>query len=189
MSETETRPSYEELLAQRNQLIEELTFDELTGLYRTEKWGRKVILERVKQALQGSQNLVLALFDIRGLRVINNSYDHETGDQVLKTFADKLREIVGENGLGMRSHTRGDEFGVLFLGLKTEEIEKRLREFQNKRLNWETQEASGNISFTLGIVGLKEIKESEKMTEGELFQALWKCASEKEREEHRKANG
>lgn len=189
MSEIETRPSYEELLTQRNQLIEELTFDELTELYRTTGWGRKVILERISQAVQNSQSIVLALFDLRGLRVINNSYDHETGDQVLKTFADKLKEIGGENGLGMRSHTRGDEFGLLFLGLEKEEIEKSLREFQNKGLNWETQEASGNISFTFGIVGLKEIKESQKMTEGELFQALWKCASQKEREEHRKANG
>lgn len=189
MSETEIKPSYEELLAERDSLIKELTFDELTELYRTEKWGRRVILERIKQAVQNSQSIVLALFDLRGLRVINNSYDHETGDQVLKTFADKLKEIGGENGLGMRSHTRGDEFGVLFFGRKKEEIEKSLREFQKRGIIWETEKAKGNVSFTLGIAEFTEVGEREGKTEGDLFQALWKLASKKEREEHRKANG
>lgn len=166
-----------------------LTFDELTGLYKTSEFGRRAIIERVQAAMVKGDNVVVGKMDLSNLRGINNAYDHETGDEVLKTVAVKLRELVGLEGLAMRSHAQGDEFGIVIVGQELETVKSMLEKTKSEGIAWKTDNASGKISFTLGISNLSDLTPDERKTPGEVFQNLWQKASLGEREQHRSQNG
>jgi PAS domain S-box-containing protein len=74
---------------QVQELIRQSTHDALTGLP-----NRKLIHERLNNALQRSLrnklNVVLLFIDLDGFKLINDTYGHITGDEVLKIIADRL---------------------------------------------------------------------------------------------------
>ncbi|MGC8480890.1 MAG: putative bifunctional diguanylate cyclase/phosphodiesterase, partial [Acidimicrobiales bacterium] len=53
----------------------------------------------------------IVLLDIDGFRRLNDSISHESGDQLLRDVAERLRHAVGNRGLVAR--VSGDEFAVL----------------------------------------------------------------------------
>ena len=178
-----------ELRLDNARLASLLTFDELTGLFKTSEFGRKVILERMQEAQTVGDNVVVAVVDLTKFRDVNNAFNHATGDEVLKTVAAKLGKLAGSNGLAMRSHSVGDEFGVLFVGEHGKEGVTSLQDIQTIGIPWKAAKAEGKISFTLGISSLDELTDDQKGTPGEVFQHLWQRASDGEREQHRSQNG
>lgn len=95
-------------LMKRNEEILYLSYhDNLTGLY-----NRRYIDEEIIK-LQSQKHLLISIIigDVDGLKVTNDAYGHEVGDQLLKTIAQILREEC-RNGLVARKG--GDEFIVLF---------------------------------------------------------------------------
>jgi len=179
----------ESLRRENGRLMNLLTYDKLTGLYKTDDFGRQALLERVQTAEAAGDNIVAAVIDLTNFRGVNNTYDHDTGDEVLKTVATELEELVGLNGLAMRSHTLGDEFCALVVGKEPEEVRAMFEKIRTDGIPWKTAKAEGKISFTLGISSLDELKIDERRTPGEIFQSLLQRASGGEREQHRSTNG
>jgi len=115
------------------QKIERLTYyDALTGLY-----NRRFFEEEMKR-LDTVRNLPFSILvaDLNGLKIINDSYGHEKGDQILVKAAQILKESLREEDILARQG--GDEFAVLLPNTKAkaaERIEKRIKEKCKKTNN------------------------------------------------------
>lgn len=77
--------------------------DELTGLP-----GRRAFNDALRQ-LHG--NFALAVVDVDHFKKFNDTYGHDTGDQVLKMVAARLSEVSGG---GEAYRCGGEEFSVIF---------------------------------------------------------------------------
>jgi len=95
-------------LKKRNDEILYLSYhDNLTGLFNRRYLDEEII------KLQSQKHLSISIIigDVDGLKVTNDVYGHEEGDQLLKTIAQILRE---ECRSGLVARKGGDEFIVLF---------------------------------------------------------------------------
>ena len=92
-------------------LVERATHDPLTGLTT-----RTVFLEQLQRALQrlsratGTHVAVLFL-DLDRLKYINDTHGHHAGDEALRVFAQRLRQVVRPADVVAR--LSGDEFAIL----------------------------------------------------------------------------
>jgi diguanylate cyclase (GGDEF)-like protein len=86
------------------------TTDGLTGLH-----NRHFLREELKLlhslATRHRQSYAVIAFDVDGLKQVNDTYGHETGDLALRGFANVLRKTARGSDVGVRSG--GDEFLVL----------------------------------------------------------------------------
>jgi diguanylate cyclase (GGDEF)-like protein len=85
--------------------------DPLTGLMTRRIFGEQYSKEFAKARTEGKP-LSLALFDIDGLKRINDKYNHVAGDAALVMVADKIKELAREDAITCRFG--GDEFAILF---------------------------------------------------------------------------
>lgn len=96
--------------AAEEKLLHQALHDPLTGLP-----NRRLLLDRLQQAIARSRrrgNYVAVLFlDLDRFKVINDSFGHATGDQVLIEVARRLRELTRNSDTLAR--LGGDEFVVL----------------------------------------------------------------------------
>ncbi|MDZ4277605.1 MAG: PAS domain S-box protein [Dehalococcoidia bacterium] len=83
--------------------------DPLTGLLNR-RAGVTAITERLEQAKRASGRFAAFVLDLDRFKSINDSFNHETGDAALLTFARVLSELVGERGVICR--LGGDEFEI-----------------------------------------------------------------------------
>ncbi len=79
--------------------------DELTGLL-----GRRALNDRMKGL---GRQYVIAMIDVDHFKKFNDTYGHDTGDDVLKMVSKKIGD-VGGGGIAYRYG--GEEFCVLFPG-------------------------------------------------------------------------
>lgn len=105
--------------------IEYLSYhDQLTGLP-----NRRYFEESMKRLNEESYlPLGIMIADVNGLKLVNDSFGHRAGDQLLIKFAEVLRENLQE--MQVASRIGGDEFVLLMPGMKegyAEEIYTRIR--------------------------------------------------------------
>ncbi|MBK1703693.1 EAL domain-containing protein [Halochromatium glycolicum] len=91
------------------QLSQLINRDRLTDLLT--RTGFTKALNEYLDANQDGSPAVLAMFDIKDLRDVNDAYGFEAGDQLLIEVARWLERVAGSNGLVGR--IAGDEFSVL----------------------------------------------------------------------------
>ena len=93
-------------------LEHEVNHDALTGLAnRTLLWDR---LEQAIHMAQRNKSLVATvLVDLNGFKLINDTFGHEAGDEVLKTVAKRLQSSVRESDTVAR--LSGDEFVLVLV--------------------------------------------------------------------------
>ncbi|WP_290650616.1 GGDEF domain-containing protein [Aquisalimonas sp.] len=76
-------------------------FDPLTHLP-----NRRLLIDRLQNLIDLSQrdgrNIVVLVFNIKGLRMINQSYGSNVGDRILEQLADRLRECCPAGGTAAR---------------------------------------------------------------------------------------
>ncbi|AET68366.1 PAS domain S-box/diguanylate cyclase (GGDEF) domain-containing protein [Desulfosporosinus orientis DSM 765] len=117
-------------ISERNAMEQQLEYlsyhDQLTGLY-----NRRFFEEELKR-LDTKRNLPLSIImaDVNGLKLINDSFGHAVGDELLIKVADVIRkgcradEIIARVG--------GDEFVILLPktdGNETEQIIRRVKDY------------------------------------------------------------
>lgn len=108
--ETRVRERTDELERERQRAMHLAERDYLTQLANRHLFDRR-IEQNVEAATASNESFALILIDLDGFKVINDTYGHAAGDAVLKSVADRIRKIVGENDLVAR--LGGDEFAVL----------------------------------------------------------------------------
>jgi diguanylate cyclase (GGDEF)-like protein/PAS domain S-box-containing protein len=134
--------------------------DQLTDLYN------RYYFEACEKELKDIALLSVIMTDVNGLKLINDTYGHETGDKLLKTYADLLRRSFKQSDLIFR--WGGDEFIVI---LKNTE-EAKSWELCNRLIKYcgETLVKDIPLSISVGIssklkgddIG-KAIREAEDM--------------------------
>jgi diguanylate cyclase (GGDEF)-like protein len=84
--------------------------DDLTGLANRRRFGESLSLE-VSRAQRFGGSLALVLADLDDFKRVNDLYGHQVGDDVLRRFAELMRESVREFDLAVRHG--GEEFAIL----------------------------------------------------------------------------
>src|SRR5665647_794460 len=105
--------------------IEYLSYhDGLTGLY-----NRRFYEEELHR-MDNQRNLPLSLImgDVNGLKLINDSFGHEVGDELLKKVASAINKVCRANDVSAR--LGGDEFIVILPNLNNADAAKVIERIQ-----------------------------------------------------------
>jgi len=145
-------------------LQKELFSDALTGAYNR-KWFSDYYLNEEKFPTDGK----MAFIDLNKFKIINDSYGHLIGDQVLKYLVKFLKKELSYDGVNVVRYA-GDEFMVLFddNALKTLDVETLMVEAQAKLAKQKLKSAKINelqFSFSYGLVDFKAMDDLDKILE------------------------
>jgi len=98
------------LVARRAERVMESYYDGLTGLVN--RVGFEAHLrESYRELATDEDNHALVIFDLDKLQLVNDSFGHDAGDDILRRFAAELQQAVPADGVATR--LSGDNFGVL----------------------------------------------------------------------------
>lgn len=107
----------------RDKLIEISIHDALTGLYNRYYFEQQ--LTKLKENPQ--ENQYVGMFDLDGLKLINDTLGHDKGDEYLMITAEILIKAFPEPSTVFR--IGGDEFCVLFSGTSEEKVNLYIKTF------------------------------------------------------------
>lgn len=114
--------------------------DTLTGC--SSRAAMQNLLESLNDTEQYDVSVIY--LDLNKFKQINDNYGHDYGDKILCIFCDVLVEVFGKNGYVGR--IGGDEFMIILLNAKDEEIEELCKEV-NERLKARSKELE--IDYTI----------------------------------------
>ncbi len=147
----------------RDKLKTLATTDELTGLH-----NRKYLLERMDQEISRAKRyatpLSLLLFDLDFFKSVNDIYGYEWGDVLLKSIADKLRQVIRKEDILTRY---GDEEYVVVLPNTSEEnaflfAERFRKEVERMEFIPAGEEERHPITISGGIATFPCVPDSEE---------------------------
>lgn len=139
----------------KDHLIHMIYHDQLTGLY-----NRRFFEDELKR-LDTKTNLPVSIImcDINGLKLINDSFGHSSGDKLLRKAAEIIKKAC--QGGGTVSRLGGDEFAIILPKTDAEEtiqIAKRIKEFASK-------EKVGKIELSISYGYDTKITDEQSMIE------------------------
>jgi len=124
--------------------------DPLTELYNRRKFNEILSYEIVRDRRYRS-GLSVILCDIDHFKKINDTYGHDTGDRVLKQFAQTISQSIRDSDLLAR--WGGEEFILLIINAEPE-MAKLVAE-KIRKITEETEfEVVKNLTISLGIASL-----------------------------------
>lgn len=128
------------------EIMNELQYDSLTGVY-----NKKTITEYAKKRIseEKEKRIVIAILDVDHFKSVNDTFGHLYGDKVLARVGDRLKEIVGEDGVIGR--IGGDEFMIVFNGLDDDQVLRGMLRAIRTQIKWEFAEDFENLSITCSI--------------------------------------
>ena len=129
--------------------------DQLTGLY-----NRRFFEEELKR-LDTRRNLPLTIVlgDINGLKLINDSFGHGMGDELIKKSVEAIKNGCREDDIICR--IGGDEFIILLPKTEVSEAERIVGRIQNIA----SQKKVGNLSISISFGIDSKIDETDSMKE------------------------
>jgi diguanylate cyclase (GGDEF)-like protein len=127
-------------------------YDGLTGLMNR-RYFEYVFEEKMNRAIYGKKTLIVGLFDLDGLKKINDNYGHHAGDAYIKVFVDILKQTY--SGADMLARIGGDEFTALFeddnLEALSEKFEQIRKTFEKTEISCEGVTFTGSFSYGFAI--------------------------------------
>ena len=123
--------------------------DKLTGIYNWEYMQIKV-----HELLKDDKKLILVLFDIKGMKYINDLYGFAVGDKILLNIADFIKDNkFEENKFYGYSKLEDDAFALVIEGEINERFEVMVKAFMNE-LQGKVSDLC-EINFAVGIAPIK----------------------------------
>ncbi|KUO57946.1 MAG: hypothetical protein APF84_16280 [Gracilibacter sp. BRH_c7a] len=156
-------------ITQRKRAEENLVYlsyrDYLTGLY-----NRRFFEEELKR-LDTVRNLpmTIVMADINGLKLINDSFGHAKGDELLKKAAEKIKKGCRVDDIIAR--LGGDEFVILLPrtdSIAAEQVIKRIKELSLKE-QVETIDISISFGYETKCIEEENIQEILKKAEDHMY--------------------
>lgn len=102
------------------QICMEALTDELTGVL-TRKEGKNKI-EEILKCMKKDEQFTVALYDINGLKWVNDTYGHLEGDRLLSYVAQTIEQELEAPDFVFR--LSGDEFIIIFMNKSTDEANR-----------------------------------------------------------------
>lgn len=152
-----------EIAISKHKLYEETIYlsryDKLTNIYNR-RYFEELFDLYFRKALRYNEKFQLAIFDLNGLKIINDTYGHLTGDMYIKTFSDNLIKSVRSSDILARYG--GDEFVAIFYGTDSNKLIMKFEElFQTLNNNPIIFENNKIVcSFSYGVVSFPEEAQS-----------------------------
>ncbi len=143
----------ENLVMDNSQLNETSKTDELTQVF-----NRRGFMFNGKQILALTQSMIrkgtVFFCDMDGLKTINDTYGHQTGDEAIKCIAEALKRVFSLNDVIGR--LGGDEFAVISGEITAKDFEKKYKQVQEtvskmakrKNLPCDVSVSMGVVEFT-----------------------------------------
>jgi diguanylate cyclase (GGDEF)-like protein len=129
--------------------------DQLTGLYNR-YYFEESFLKLKEKEIQYNETFQLVVFDIDGLKKINDSMGHLIGDEVIKKIAQSIKSSIRKSDIIAR--VGGDEFsGIIFVSNKeylVEKFQKILKQLENDPLLMVNEEII--CTFSYGIASFPQ---------------------------------
>ncbi len=146
---------------------EEAMTDALTGIANRKRFDESLRKAR-READTGGTPLSLVLCDIDFFKRFNDTWGHQTGDQIIRFVAGCLTRHAPESHIVARYG--GEEFGIVMPGATPEEAlaiaEKIRRTVESKKLlRKSTNEDLGNITISMGIATYQGSESIETLIE------------------------
>lgn len=141
-------------ISDRKKMEEELRSlsltDELTGLYN--RRGFFTLFEQqVKMAQRQRKGIHMIYADLDGLKVINDTFGHQTGDRALTETAAILKMSFRESDIIAR--IGGDEFVIIMVGSTQESIDFIIQRFYKTLEDYNAMARSQyRVSISVGMV-------------------------------------
>lgn len=152
-----------------NKLYNESIHDVLTGVL-----NRKALMERIDDYNNKNKSLGIIMIDIDNFKVINDTYGHLVGDQILKEFTAIISNTIRKSDFVGRYG--GEEFLAVIPDLDVDEV-KTIAERIRKNIESETfhiGSLSLKITASLGVYVLTEkskIEDAIKLADDALYEA------------------
>ncbi|WFD12164.1 diguanylate cyclase [Tepidibacter hydrothermalis] len=125
-------------------------YDKLTNVYNR-SYFEDLLDKYIHKPTKYKEKFSLVVFDLNGLKFINDKYGHLAGDELIKSFAKNLSESIRSSDILVR--LGGDEFVGVFFKTNSKSLIKKFDElienFKNNQIVFE----GNNIicSFSYGI--------------------------------------
>lgn len=150
--------------------------DQLTGLYNRRFYEEELIRLDVKRNLP----LTVAIGDVNGLKLINDSFGHIAGDDLLKSVAESIKSICRADDIIARFG--GDEFVIILPKTEPAEAEKLIDRIKDQLSGRDVNGINISISFGIGtkLSSDENLLEIIKNSEDEMYrQKLYESASQR----------
>jgi diguanylate cyclase (GGDEF)-like protein len=115
--------------AARQDAIMAATTDFLTGLP-----NRRAFVAALAESAAAGQPFAVAVIDVDRFKLVNDTYGHHYGDELLRVVAGRLSKTAGESCLVAR--LGGDEFGLLLRHASTREEALDWGKMLLRRVSW-----------------------------------------------------
>lgn len=98
-------------LKEKSNLLEyQASHDKLTGLFNRNRFD-EIYAKEIKRARRYNNDLSIIIFDVDDFKIVNDSYGHQIGDEVLKEMSQVMLNNVREQDITVR--WGGEEFLIL----------------------------------------------------------------------------
>jgi two-component system, chemotaxis family, response regulator WspR len=127
------------------------SYDELTGLYNRRKMDC-LLTDGVNLYKRYGRPLGLVMLDVDFFKIINDSYGHQVGDEVLRWLGALVRRTVRE--VDVTARYGGEELAIILpeaTGRQAFEVAERLRRQINARPFTCDLEKRGVLSFSISV--------------------------------------
>ena len=153
-------------LEQANNMLETLSrTDRLTVLYNRGYWEECLAREFLRSQRSGNP-LSLIMFDIDHFKIVNDTYGHQAGDEVIRKTADMIRKCARTTDIPGRYG--GEEFCIILLDTDADGAHYLAERLRNaiESLTVQTEQHSINFTISLGIAELSpELSDYKKWIE------------------------
>ncbi|MFF7710857.1 diguanylate cyclase [Pseudomonas sp. NPDC007930] len=107
---TDVATNRRQLLKVNQELQKLSSTDRLTGLYNRGHWEEALKFEYARHVRYGNMSSLI-MFDIDHFKKVNDTYGHPTGDKVIQSVANVVRELIRDSDICGRYG--GEEFALL----------------------------------------------------------------------------
>lgn len=138
-----------EEIRKRREIEYQRDHDQLTGLFN--RTGRDARLSKILEECREPYYCAAVMVDADGLKMVNDTYGHENGDEYLKNIAEMLKQEAGENCILCRQG--GDEFTLFYYKYEKEALIQKieaLKALQSGQKAWLRDGLTVDLRFSMG---------------------------------------
>lgn len=142
-----------EMAINKQKLLDEAIYlsryDKLTGVFNR-RWFEEYYQTMESKAKRYNDTFALVMFDLNGLKNVNDQYGHLEGDALIKGFVNRLKELVRASDVLARFG--GDEFVGVFHEINSENLDRRMNELATGLIEnpVETNDRFIHVRFSYG---------------------------------------